>query len=812
MKLKTFFATCALSALASVALAQPGQLTVKVDKPGVKISPMFYGLMTEEINHAYDGGLYAELIQNRVFKDNAKNPVHWSLIQGEGGAGTMSLDTAQSLNEALPVSLKLNVTTPGTRVGVANDGYWGIPVKPNTGYNASFYAKGNAGPLMISIESNDGKTIVAKDYIKKVSDTWQKYEVTLKTGNAAPGTNYRFVISTTAPGTLWLNLVSLMPPTYKNRPNGLRPDLMQLMGDMKPAYLRFPGGNYLEGNTIAERFDWKKTIGPLENRPGHQAPWGYRSSDGMGLMEFLYWCEDLNMEPLLGVFAGYALRGEVIKAGPELTPFVQDALDEIEFITGDATTKWGAERAKLGHPKPFNLTYVEIGNEDWFDKSGSYDGRFTQFHDAIKAKYPKLQLISTNGVNGGVRVTSRKPDVLDDHYYRSAAAMARDAHHYDKTDRNGPKIFVGEWASTEGSPTPTMQAALGDAAWLTGLERNSDIVVMECYAPLLVNVNPGARQWGTNLIGYDALNSFASPSYYVQKMFGNNRGDVVLPVEIAPQKVDMKSTFTPKGSVGIGTWLTQAEFKDAKVTSGDKVLFQSDFANGTQGWKKAGGDWKTSDGVLMQTNPGDNIRLTTGDVNWTDYTYEIKARKTGGAEGFLILFHVENSNDYIWWNLGGWGNSRSVIERARGGNKTEIGPQLPVTIETGRWYDIKIEVKGRDIKAYLDGKLLAEATDDPGAPADPLYATSSRDEKTGDVIIKVVNVSAAPQQLSVNLQGVTKVTGALLETISGDPADVNSLAEPLKVAPKTMKLAVTAPNFVQEFPAHSASVLRVKTK
>ncbi len=205
------------------------------------------------------------------------------------------------------------------------------------------------------------------------------------------------MIATNRPGTFWLNLVSLFPPTLKNRPNGLRPDLMQMMVDMKPKFLRFPGGNYLEGNTIAERFEWKKTIGPLENRPGHPAPWGYRSTDGMGLMEFLLWAEDIGAEPLLGVYAGYSLRGDYVKPGPDLVPYIQDALDEIEYVIGPVTSKWGAQRAKDGHPKPFPLTYVEIGNEDFFDKSGSYDGRFAQFYDAIKAKYPQLKLISSVG-------------------------------------------------------------------------------------------------------------------------------------------------------------------------------------------------------------------------------------------------------------------------------------------------------------------------------------------------------------------------------------------------------------------------------
>jgi alpha-N-arabinofuranosidase len=242
----------------------------------------------------------------------------------------------------------------------------------------------------------------------------------------------------------------------------------------------------------------------------------------MGLLEFLEWCEDLKMQPLLAVYAGYSMQQEFVKPGPDLEPYVQDALDEIEYVTGDAGTKWGAERVKDGHPAPFKLSYVEIGNEDWFDKSGTYGDRYAQYYKAIKAKYPDLQLIATTPI------TTMKPDVIDDHFYRRAQEFYDDVHHYDQTDRNGPKIFVGEWATREGLPTPNFGSALGDAAWMTGMERNSDIVIMASYAPLLVNVNPGGMQWESDLIGYDAMNSYGSPSYYAQVMFSNHLGDQIL--------------------------------------------------------------------------------------------------------------------------------------------------------------------------------------------------------------------------------------------------------------------------------------------
>ncbi|MGZ3846355.1 MAG: alpha-L-arabinofuranosidase C-terminal domain-containing protein [Flavisolibacter sp.] len=557
--------------------SQTAKLTLDLSRPAASVSPMLYGLMTEEINHSYDGGLYAELIRNRIFKDNPNKPEGWTLVNEDTINTKASIkliapipdnipfdERRHAITGALQTCLRLTVEKSAGRVGVANEGYWGIPVKPNTSYKASFYLKGTgsvtpfrrpgqqpiqpsapviedhtAGPITVSIESNDGKIVYATgtvDLIKK--PTWKKYELTLTTtGDIKPTNDARFVISTNRTGLYYFNLVSLFPPTYNNRPNGSRRDLMQMLVDMKPKFLRFPGGNFLEGPLITDAFPWKQTLGPLENRPGHRGSWGYRPSDGLGLLEFLEWCEDMGAEPVLAVYAGYSLNGDHVDAGPLLKPYVDDALDEIEYVVGDANTYWGAKRIADGHPAPFKLTYVEVGNEDWFDRSGSYDGRFNQFRQAIEKKYPQLTCISTvaDAQYPDLKVSSgTKPAVLDEHYYRSSWDMWANASQYDKYDRKGPKIFVGEWATREGAPTTNLNAALGDAAWMTGMERNSDIIIMSCYAPLFVNVNtatataPKAWQWDSDLIGYNALSAFGSPSYYVQKLFNQYLGTKIV--------------------------------------------------------------------------------------------------------------------------------------------------------------------------------------------------------------------------------------------------------------------------------------------
>jgi alpha-N-arabinofuranosidase len=538
-------ACSALVLISAASLTAAPTLRIDAGQVTGHVNPAFSGLMTEEINHSYDGGLYAELVQNRTFQDDPKNPVHWSLLQS-GKAAWMGLDPDHPLNGALRMSLKLDAQGASTahRVGISNDGWWGLPVRPATAYRLSFYARTDgppAGALKVSIESSDGSRTFAATEVPGVGGEWRKYSATLVTSKDAPiSSANRLVLATESPGTFWFNLVSLFPPTYKDRPNGNRADLMQFMADMNPRFLRCPGGNYLEGDWIATRFPWKNTLGDLAQRPGHPGCWGYRSSDGLGLLEFLEWAEDLGAEPVLAIYAGYSLAGNHVKPGPDLQPYVDSALDEIEYATGDTTTTWGARRAADGHPEPFPLTWIEVGNEDSFDKSGSYNDRFTQFYDAIKAKYPRLKLISTITPDQSpvACVHSRTPDAVDEHDYWRANGFEKEAPtHFEKLNRSGPKVFVGEWAAyedvepwTEASkalpPTPSMKAALGDAAWMVAMERNSDIVVMQCYAPMLVRVDPNAdRAWRPDMIGFDSLHVYGSPTYYAFSMFSRYHGD-----------------------------------------------------------------------------------------------------------------------------------------------------------------------------------------------------------------------------------------------------------------------------------------------
>ncbi len=525
--LSRFAATVVLSLMVTSsvtrhAMAQgPAVIEVQADKSLHKVSPTLYGLMTEEINYSYDGGLYGELLRNRTLEHGWSGVGRWDSVAVGTGRATMRNEPNDGPSTDLPRSIQLDVSAADAQnpAGLRNGGYWGIPVRPDTTYTASFFAKSpgeNAGPVTAALVSDVSGKVLALASSAPLTKDWKRYELTLHTGKLTPSALNHFQLTFQQPGSARLQLISLFPPTYKNRANGNRPDLMELLAGMHPKFVRLPGGNYLEGDTLEERFDWKATLGPLENRPTHRSPWNYTSTDGLGLLEFLEWTEDLNVEPVLAVYAGYSLKGAHVPPGASLKPYVDDALDEIEFVTGDIHTKWGAVRAQLGHPAPFPLHYVEVGNEDNFDRSGSYGGRYAQFHRAIKAAYPSLQVIATTPV------TTIVPDVIDDHYYKRADEFFSMLNKYDNADRSGPKIFVGEWATREGSPTTNLGAMLGDAAFMTSMERNSDLIALAAYAPLFVNVN--GVQWESDLIGYDAMTSYGAPSYYAQALFAESLG------------------------------------------------------------------------------------------------------------------------------------------------------------------------------------------------------------------------------------------------------------------------------------------------
>lgn len=770
--------------------AQTASITIAADKPGHAISPTLYGIFFEDINCSADGGLYAELVRNRNFEDGT-TPDYWEALGGASADVGLTIDDSEPVTAKNPHSLKVEVRAlKDGRAGVLNAGYWGMALTKGAAYQLSLFARGTAqfrGPLVVTLESKSG-AVYATAKIPSLATAWKAFHFSLTPNQTDP--EARLVLSTTRPGTFWLDMVSLFPKhTFKNRPNGLRADLAQMLAGLKPSFMRFPGGCWVEGDTMKFAYRWKQTVGdPAERRTQYNI-WQYQATHGIGFHEYLQLCEDLGADPLFVINCGMSHR-EVVPLD-KMSEYVQDALDAIEYANGPVSSKWGALRARNHHPAPFHLKYMEIGNENG---GPPYQERYALFYDAIKAKYPDMHLIADEW---GGRPSSRPVEIVDEHYYSTPEFFIHNAEKYDSYDRAGHKVYVGEYAVTQGCGQGNLRAAVGEAAFMTGLERNSDVVLMASYAPLFANVN--YKKWNPDLIDFDSSRVYGLPSYYVQKMFSENRGDVILPADVRSQEV---VATAKSGCVGVGTWRTQAEFKDIKVTRDGQTLFASDFASGTQGWNLHGGQWSAQEGALQQKSMAENIRAFAGDKHWKNYTYSLKARKLGGDEGFLIPFLVQDEAVKAWWNIGGWGNTRHAIEM-----DGIYADSVSGKIETDRWYAIRIELTDTQIKCFLDGKLIHEVA----YPRNyALYAVASRTKNKHEAILKVVNASREHQQTLIRLTGAALGSSATAIALSADrPEEENSLDQPLHVAPTTRTIPCSGTDLSYDFPANSVTVLRL---
>ena len=796
---------CLMGSLA-VALAQTCTNTIRADLPGAVISSNLFGIFFEEINFAGDGGLYAEMVRNRSFYNSASAD-YWTLVTQGTASGVMGVVTNYPLNTNVHHSLQLTKQSGLGTVGAGNSGYWGMPLQSNATYDLSFYAagaNGYTGPLDARLESVNGGQVYAQASFRGLTANWQRFAVSLVSSGA--NTNARLVVSINDNATVWLSMVSLFPrETFHSRTNGLRADLANMLASLRPSFLRYPGGNFIEGNSLANAVRWKKTIGDIALRPGHlNDAWGYWSTDGFGYHEFLQFCEDLRMEPLYGINCGLSLgyNGDTNNTVPlsQMGPWVQDALDAIQYANGDTNTAWGTLRAANGHPAPFNLKYMEIGNE-----SGGtyYNDRYALFYDAIKSNYPAVQLIANDQ---GSIPTSRPVEIQDEHYYTSPATFISYATKYDSYSRTGSKVFVGEYAVCCGG-NGNLAGALGEASFMTGLERNSDIVQMASYAPLFANVN--GTQWLPDLIYYDNSRVCGTPSYYVQQMFSQNRGDYVLPVALSG---NLNITNPPPlGAVGLGSWNTSVQYTNVVVASNGVTLYQSDFiANGTNGWRVHNGAWSADNGLYQQTAIIIDCRSTTGNTNWVNYTVTLRARKVSGNEGFLILFNWLDDNNWTWWNIGGWNNTQHAIEQCVSGTKSTISPAVAGSVTTGQWYDIRIVLTGSRIQCYLNGVLIHDVNYPASTGA--VLASASYAKASGEILVKTVNASAFPVATTFNLNGVHAVApiATLIQLTSSNATDENSLAAPTNVFPATSLINNVGTNFTLTLPANSLSVLRLQ--
>ena len=853
------------------------------------ISDLLYGIFIEDINFAADGGLYAEMVQNRSFEFTslaANNEKHaWSDVGTV--TATVTKNDAQGGLNANNTNYMIIENTSASPAGIANKGFLdGMAVTEGANYKFSVYAKGldgYTGPVQVSIMN--GTESAASGTIDAVTSEWTKYDLTL----TSSVTSYKDVTLqvTINTGKAAVDMVSLFPEdTYKGRENGLRKDLAEKLEALEPAFLRFPGGCVIEGATLDVAYDWKDSIAvgpdgePLQFN-GHYGdvaarkmgqniwtderatndPYPSFMSYGLGFYEYFLLAEDIGAVGVPVVNCGMCCMGQSNGAGPavgtsEFQQYVQDALDLVEFCKGDAYTKWGAVRVSLGHEAPFALKYIGIGNEQWGNEFFKHYEAFVKAFEEAKASNPDLygdiELMFSAGVDDGdsgadymyayeeaARWLSANPDktindyagAIDHHYYNDPAWFLNHADYYDEknysrdtenmtntTFGGGINVFLGEYAAQSNN----LKAALSEAAYMTGLERNGDIVVMAAYAPLFGNLT--ATHWAPDLIWFNNHTSTASINYYMQKLFATNAGSSLLKTEFTGADIE-DEPFS--GRVGVGTWSTSAKFDNAKIVdnkTGD-VLAEDDFSeeNSLKNWNRiSDGNWSIKDGELVQSSTSTNASAfgTTGtvayfgDIKWKNYTFTVEATKTGGEEGFLIPFAVHSNKNNFFWNIGGWGNTVSALQQVKDGGKSGqlSGTTKDCVLKTGTKYQLKVVVEEENVKCYIDDKLYVDY-DLPETSNAESYQVVSTDE-TGDIIVKMVNVTAYAKTFAINIEGAETIGDtASLQVVAGTNLDNdNILGKEEVVTLKESELSGVTKQFNYTVPQYSATVIRIKTK
>ncbi|SFW74042.1 alpha-L-arabinofuranosidase C-terminal domain-containing protein [Chitinophaga sancti] len=824
--------------LIKVTPALSAEITIKNNVPGSAVPATLHGIFFEEISHAGEGGLYAEMIQNRGFEESRipagtrlvngmleAPPTEWKMewpyksewpawtvsVSGEeestaasfsGSAhssgmqrasqpatlkdgrnsGIASLSTDHPLSPASPHSLRLQ--SPAV---LSNEGFWGIAVKAGESYQLSFYLRGYKGSVAARLKEGD-RILDTRNFLAPGGD-WKKYECVFVPGSTA--SNAKLVLEFKDKGTAYIDFVSLFPTkTFHNRPNGLRNDIATLIDSLHPSFVRWPGGCFVEGITIESAPNWKNTIGKLEDRPGTFSPWGYWSSDGFGYHEYLQFCEDIHADALFVFNAGTSCEYRSGTSVPDslLAPYIQDALDAIAYATDPVSSKWGALRAENGHPAPFPLKYVEVGNEQ---HGPVYARRYNLFYDAIHAKYPAIIILASMGISDVNRHTldsMKHVQRVDEHAYKDAYWSMRNFDHFDKYKRGDWDMYVGEYATNSGVGTGNMQAAVSDAIYVLSMEKNADLVKMSSYAPLLVNEHD--VDWPVNLIHFDAARNYARISYYAIKLLADNKADYNIPSTLRISADHDQALFP--GGIGLGTWDTEAEFKDIKVNGQAYPLSE---------WAFPRGAWKVSDGVIAQTAEGAQQLAVLKGHTFDTYTLELKARKTGGVNAFMIPFAVLDSNTYLRAHIGSYWNSHCVFESVTNGYEVAgITDQKNLhPLETGRWYDVKLAVGKDTVKCYLNDTLIMTYI-----PPQQFYSIAGK-AANGDIIVKAVN--GYPTSVLTDLKLETGGRHMLsISTISADGGAENSMETPVQYVAST----VMGDSMKVLLKANSINVIRIK--
>ena len=817
MNIKTLFITIGL--MAQMAVSAQVSINVNASQKGHQVSPMLYGIFFEDINHAADGGLYAELVANRSFEDSSKETPCWSTFASPGAGISAKLISKNLLNDSQHQALQLQVNaSPNAQACLVNEGFWGINAVMGQTYRLSFWARANyKGNVRATLCDANGSHIYAETKEPfTLTKTWTKYTATLVAKGNDPKAQLAFVFD--GKGTIDLDVVSLFPPTFKNRENGCRPDLAQMLLELKPKFMRFPGGCFVEGQDSPDNaFRWERTIGPIEEREGHlNRNWHYRTSDGLGFHEYLQLSEDLGAKPLFVVNVGIWHGG--FTPVEELQPWIDECLNALEYANGDVTTKYGALRARNGHPAPFNIEYLEIGNENNQDdprqQSDRYYERFKLFKDAVLAKYPNMHLIGNVVAWGNDNPkwnNSEAVELLDEHYYRSPAWFTDNYRKYDAYQRGKAKIYCGEYAVTQGfGKLGSLSAALGEAVFMMGMERNGDVVEMASYAPIFVNENDVA--WQPDMIRFNSSKVMGTPSYYVQQLMANHVGtrNVVTTVDdsfaYGPGAIVSQKMTPDVSQVGYATWGTRASYQMVELSSkgGQPVDMKAGQA------QQLRGRWSVSGDVVAQTSMEDGcIFIDGGMVKSDNYHLRVKARKDGGNEGFIVVFNYQNPDNYCWFNVGGWGNTQHGLEQVVNGNKMQTATKRG-RVEQGKWYDVDIEVDGDHVRCLLDGKLIFDTQLKSNINTPGIFANAQMDENSGEMILKVVNTGAENTAANIGIEGFRAHSAQLIQLASYSGDDENTLSQPTQVYPTNTFLNVGEGGFSTVIPAYSLNIFRLR--
>lgn len=836
---------CFLSLLCfSFADAQNNYMYIDSSKKGADIPKSLYGIFFEEISHSGDGGLYAELIQNRGFEEHVlpsgttyrdgrawapSKPDYftgqiknfnvpwdterlkytaWSLVQNKAEA-SMTVVNEHPLHENTPHSMKIEISNiqTGGHAALQNSGYWGIPLRKDEVYKLRFYLRTTdyTGPVQAKIlQANT--VLLQQEFEVDNSGNWKEYTAEIiATGTTNSGV---FQLDFSATGTIWVDYVSLFPEdTYKGRENGFRKDVAQMLADMKPAFMRWPGGCIVEGITIENRVKWKETLGDPMTRRGEWNRWGYRSTYGFGYHEFLQFCEDIEADAMYVGNVGIACmfnNGDYVERS-ELPAFIQDIRDAIDYAIGDENTVWGAQRIANGHPGAFPLKYVELGNEQW---GAFYPPIHDIFYEALKRDYPQITFISTLQMDLDT-YSMNKTDMIDPHYYQAPEWFYDNTHYWDMVKRKDYKVYVGEYACNQNVGAGHMEAALSEAAYMTGMERNADMVTMSSYAPLIENSN--LRSWPTNMIWVKNEGVVGRSSYYVQQLFAKHLPDYNLQSTLVLDQMQAPI----QGRVGLGTWGTQATYRNFSIKkhNGSETFYQGDFINQQSDWKVFQGNWSfNSDHTYSQQSSGTRCISMMNKWMFNDCIIEVQAKKTGGNEGFLFVLGApaENLDFHYQVNLGGWNNSQSAIEIVKNGSGSIISEPVPFRITDNQWYNIKIEVRnGNQIACYVDGEYIVGASINP---TNKIQAIAGYDEEQGETVIKVVNGTDKLTNINFKLNNKNIESDGKIIFLSSPKLDVeNSFSNPNLIRPMEINYKNFSSDFNYTLRPASLTIFRIKS-